>query len=62
MPFYPSAIVGILPGTAAIGVAAPLLLVLLRLVQGLVSGSLQRLRLARGWSVAKALAVKLQCL
>src|ERR1700749_1125725 len=33
-----SAIVGILPGTAAIGVAAPLLLVLLRLVQGLAIG------------------------
>src|ERR1700743_1692219 len=30
-----SAIVGILPGTAAIGVAAPLLLVALRLVQGI---------------------------
>lgn len=33
-----SAIVGILPGTAAIGAAAPLLLVLLRLVQGLAIG------------------------
>jgi metabolite-proton symporter len=33
-----SAIVGILPGTAAIGVAAPLLLVLLRLIQGLAIG------------------------
>jgi metabolite-proton symporter len=33
-----SAMVGILPGTAAIGVAAPLLLVLLRLVQGLAIG------------------------
>src|ERR1700757_1487759 len=33
-----SAIVGILPGTAAIGVAAPLLLVALRLVQGLAIG------------------------
>ena len=33
-----SAVVGILPGTAAIGVAAPLLLVLLRLVQGIAIG------------------------
>jgi metabolite-proton symporter len=33
-----SAIVGILPGTASIGVAAPLLLVLLRLVQGIAIG------------------------
>jgi metabolite-proton symporter len=33
-----SAIVGILPGTAAIGVTAPLLLVLLRLVQGIAIG------------------------
>src|SRR6201995_4789258 len=33
-----SAIVGIMPGTAAIGVAAPLLLVALRLVQGLAIG------------------------
>jgi len=33
-----SAIVGILPGTAAIGAAAPLILVLLRLVQGLAIG------------------------
>jgi metabolite-proton symporter len=33
-----SAIVGVLPGTAAIGVAAPLLLVLLRLVQGIAIG------------------------
>ena len=33
-----SAIVGILPGTAAIGVAAPVLLVLLRLVQGIAIG------------------------
>src|SRR5271166_5436004 len=33
-----SALVGILPGTAAIGVAAPLLLVLLRVVQGLAIG------------------------
>jgi metabolite-proton symporter len=33
-----SAIVGILPGTAAIGAAAPLLLVLLRLVQGIAIG------------------------
>jgi metabolite-proton symporter len=33
-----SAIVGILPGTAAIGPAAPLLLVLLRLVQGVAIG------------------------
>src|SRR6201992_1356313 len=33
-----SAIVGILPGTAAIGVAAPLLLVALRLVQGIAIG------------------------
>jgi metabolite-proton symporter len=33
-----SAIVGILPGTAAIGVAAPLLLVLLRLIQGIAIG------------------------
>src|SRR5271169_5503644 len=33
-----SAMVGILPGTAALGVAAPLLLVLLRLVQGLAIG------------------------
>src|SRR6201997_5681312 len=33
-----SAIVGILPGTAAIGLAAPLLLVALRLVQGLAIG------------------------
>jgi metabolite-proton symporter len=33
-----SAIVGMLPGTAAIGVAAPLLLVLLRLVQGIAIG------------------------
>src|SRR6201998_850123 len=33
-----SAIVGVLPGTAAIGVAAPLLLVLLRLVQGIALG------------------------
>ena len=33
-----SAIVGVLPGTAAIGAAAPLLLVLLRLVQGLAIG------------------------
>jgi metabolite-proton symporter len=33
-----SAIVGLLPGTAAIGVAAPLLLVLLRLLQGLAIG------------------------
>jgi metabolite-proton symporter len=33
-----SAVVGILPGTAAIGLAAPLLLVLLRLVQGIAIG------------------------
>jgi metabolite-proton symporter len=33
-----SAIVGVLPGTAAIGIAAPLLLVGLRLVQGLAIG------------------------
>src|SRR5205814_5972088 len=33
-----SATVGILPGTAVIGFAAPLLLVLLRLVQGLAIG------------------------
>src|SRR5215213_10458844 len=30
-----SAIVGVLPGTASIGIAAPLILVLLRLVQGI---------------------------
>ncbi len=33
-----SALVGLLPGTAAIGLAAPLLLVLLRLVQGIAIG------------------------
>lgn len=33
-----SAVVGILPGTAAIGLAAPILLVLLRLVQGIAIG------------------------
>jgi MFS family permease len=33
-----SAIVGVLPGTATIGVAAPLLLVLMRVVQGLAIG------------------------
>ncbi len=33
-----SAIVGILPGTASIGMAAPLILVLLRLVQGIAIG------------------------
>ena len=33
-----SAVVGMLPGTAAIGVAAPLLLVLLRLLQGIAIG------------------------
>jgi metabolite-proton symporter len=33
-----SAIVGILPGTATIGIAAPIILVLLRLVQGLAIG------------------------
>src|ERR1700730_8772671 len=33
-----SAIVGMLPGTASIGIAAPLILVLLRLVQGIAIG------------------------
>src|SRR6195952_2836724 len=33
-----SALVGVLPGTASIGVAAPLILVLLRLVQGIAIG------------------------
>jgi metabolite-proton symporter len=33
-----SAVVGILPGTAAIGVAAPLILVVLRLIQGIAIG------------------------
>ena len=33
-----SAVVGILPGTASIGVAAPLILVILRLVQGIAIG------------------------
>jgi MFS family permease len=33
-----SAIVGVLPGTAAIGLAAPVILVLLRLVQGIAIG------------------------
>ncbi|QRP49928.1 MFS transporter [Amycolatopsis sp. FDAARGOS 1241] len=33
-----SAVVGVLPGTAAIGIAAPLILVLLRLIQGIAIG------------------------